>query len=296
MTNNYSYSVINGVQKIKSKAVLITTALTMAVSGGGLAAVSLSGIAHAASSSATKSTATQFTPSVVSGLTVDRTAPSGGYKSTSFGGRSNVLEMNIDSENRSTAERFYYTEGLQQAVNGQTSAKADLYVPSSWTTTPVRAGIWGVGNNTAGEITAYPIAEFANTDGYVGWRVFNDEQGGWVNFPAIPYTTNGWNTVGFTYNATTTKFDFTINGKSAGSSFATGSVNLSAVIFNSFNFGTGNPSYGVHWSNLVTSYSVTGDKDSCKDNGWDGLTLANGTTFKNQGACVSYFTSNKSKQ
>jgi hypothetical protein len=35
-------------------------------------------------------------------------------------------------------------------------------------------------------------------------------------------------------------------------------------------------------------YAVATDKDQCKDGGWQNVRRANGTTFKNQGDCVSY--------
>ncbi|MEO7364104.1 MAG: hypothetical protein ABIV43_01190 [Candidatus Saccharimonadales bacterium] len=292
-----NYSLAHGVQNIKSRTAVVVTALTMAVTGGGVAAVTQFGVAHAApsSSSATQSTTTAFTPSVVAGMTTDRTAPSGGYSSTSFGGRDNVLQMNVDGANRSTSGSFYYTEGLKQAVNGAVTAKADLYVNSDWIGTSVRAGLWGVGNDANGDISAYPIVEFttAGDGGYTGWRVFNDEVGGWTNLASIPYNTNSWNTVGFSYNPATTTFDFTINGVAGGSSVATGSVDLSSLIFNNYNYGPTSTNYTVNWSNLVTGQTVTADKDSCKNNGYASLSLSDGTTFKNQGSCVSYFASNK---
>jgi len=286
------------ITKLKSKIASLAAVVTLAVSGGGIATIALSGVAQAAAPNATQGSVTQFTPDVVNGMTVDRSAPSGGYSSTNFGGRSNVLEMNIDSSKRSTVDPFYYTEGLQQALTSATSAKADVYIPSSWLNgTKVRAGMWGVGNDSDGNILAYPIVEFTTSgdNGYVGWRTFNDDAGGWVNLPKIPYNTNGWNTVGFALNPTTTKFDFTINGKPAGSSFSTGSTNLSGLIFNSYNYGPDNANYSVHWSNLVTGPGkpVVADKDTCKDGGWSTLTMNNGATFKNQGDCVSYFASNK---
>src|SRR5262249_30917333 len=36
------------------------------------------------------------------------------------------------------------------------------------------------------------------------------------------------------------------------------------------------------------SFIVALDKDQCKDGGWQTLARADGTTFKNQGDCVSY--------
>lgn len=42
-----------------------------------------------------------------------------------------------------------------------------------------------------------------------------------------------------------------------------------------------------------TAFSVALTKDACKANGWKSLSRANGTSFKNQGACVSYVNTGK---
>jgi len=56
------------------------------------------------------------------------------------------------------------------------------------------------------------------------------------------------------------------------------------------------PGYGqvVRFDNTnvdgtVYTYDQPADKDQCKDGGWQDLTRADGSTFKNQGDCVSYF-------
>ena len=65
--------------------------------------------------------------------------------------------------------------------------------------------------------------------------------------------------------------------------------------------GTYNPGYDVE-TDLVDfngttynfePYQVATAKDDCKDGGWQGLTDANGNSFKNQGDCVSYVVSNR---
>jgi hypothetical protein len=62
------------------------------------------------------------------------------------------------------------------------------------------------------------------------------------------------------------------------------------------NVGTFNPSYDVE-TDLVSfngtrydfePYTVATNKDQCKDAGWQTARRANGTTFNNQGDCVSY--------
>ena len=65
------------------------------------------------------------------------------------------------------------------------------------------------------------------------------------------------------------------------------------------NIGTNNPSYefeadlfdfnGTTYN--LESYQVATDKDVCKNSGWQSLSAADGSSFKNQGACVSYIAS-----
>lgn len=183
----------------------------------------------------------------------DRTYPSGGVTVDNFGGRSNVLGMSVDTTNQSSGSSFYYTEGLKRNISGSTAVKADLYVDSSWTDN-VRAGIWGVGADLGGSISAYPIMEYTNAGvgGYIGWRSFDDQNGGWIQHPSVPVNVNGWNTVQIEYNSNTSAFDFVVNGVDAGSSVALGSVDLSAVILNQYNYGSTGSDYSVHWSNLAT--------------------------------------------
>ena len=70
----------------------------------------------------------------------------------------------------------------------------------------------------------------------------------------------------------------------------------STVVGFGVNVGSNNPSWDVE-ADFVnfngTKYDfemfvVATDKDQCKDGGWQTLSRANGTAFKNQGDCVSY--------
>jgi hypothetical protein len=44
----------------------------------------------------------------------------------------------------------------------------------------------------------------------------------------------------------------------------------------------------VNQTSSLNTYNFDPDKDACKDGGWQTMTRPNGTTFKNQGDCVSY--------
>ena len=39
----------------------------------------------------------------------------------------------------------------------------------------------------------------------------------------------------------------------------------------------------------IYTYDPPTDKDQCKDGGWQNLTRTDGSRFRNQGDCVSYF-------
>lgn len=293
------YTLARGVEKVKTKTAIVLSAIALVIGGGGGMSLALLGSAHAAPQKSTSiNTNNTSVPFVLSEWTTDRTAPSGGYDVEDFGGRTGTLRMGVDTSQQ-TQPSFYYYEGLQKNINGATAVGADLYVDSSWSTNKVRAGLWGVGQDASGNITAYPVVEYTTdgTAGYQGWRVFNDETGEWTQLPAVSVNENGWNTVHIVYNPATTVFDLYINGQSAGTSVATGSVSLSAVILDNYNYGSEGSNYDVHWSNLTVGQGqTTSDLNACKNGGWETATDLSGNSFKNQGACVSYLASNGKSQ
>ncbi len=223
----------------------------------------------------------------------DRAVPSGGSSSTTYVGRSDVLQLGIVGSARSTAGGFYYTEGLQkQLPSGVTAIQADLFLDRAWLTTDARAGLWGVGKDSTGAISAYPIVEFSTEGDYVGWRSWDGVNGGWTPLTNVPYDLGRWNKVELALNTTTHKFDVYINDAYVISSEADSSVSIGAVILNSYNFGTvGEVSqdYQVRWSNFAYGKTQTNttSKDSCKGSGWAAL------GFRNQGLCIQYVNTGK---
>lgn len=209
--------------------------------------------------------------------TADRLFPTGGVAVTSFDGRSNVLEMNVDATATPPSSTFYYYEGLKRDIDGATAVKADLYVDSNWPNAPTQAGIWGVGVDATDTVSAYPIVEYTtNNNGYTGWRAFDDFNGAWINFPGTPTNVDGWNTVEIVFNSDNTNFDLYVNETLVGSSVATGSTDLSDVILNNRNYYGDGESYTVRWSNLHTGV-VTEDTAAPVveiTNPADGATLA----------------------
>jgi hypothetical protein len=186
----------------------------------------------------------------------DRTFPSGGADTIAFGGRSNVLNINIDTANASTDPGFYRTEGLKKDVAANDSIRADLYVDSSWSTKDVRAGLWGTGQD-AGSVTAYPIVEFVTagiTGSYTGWRIYNTVDGSWTQLPDVAFNNDGWNTLETTLDATSGIFVYKINGVAVGTADSNGSSSIQTITLNSFNDGSNNvaENYAANWSNVQT--------------------------------------------
>ncbi len=247
-------------------------------------AIAMFASTFAATAVPTKYTEYPFTDSELTQWSVDRSLPSGGFSSVDdFEGRDDVLQMNIDAGAQNPVQ-FYKTEGLKREAQSADTVRADLYVDSTWSETEVRAGLWGVGEDESDVITAYPIVEYTTEGAYEGWRVFNDELGTWTNLSNAA-TKDGWNTLELKYNSGTTTFDVYINGDLAGSSVATGSTELDAVILNNFNYGLAGQDYSVNWSNFALGNYVK-SADDCKNGNF--ATLG----FKNQGSCVSFVKAN----
>ena len=209
----------------------------------------------------TNYTAVPFTPTeVTTNWAADRTEPSGGYRSVSFGDRDDVLELSIDNTAASATTGFYRTEGVKSSIAASDAVKADLYVASDWSAKPVRAGIWGVGRDSTNAISSYPIIEFTTIgDGgtYTGWRVYNVMTGDWIDQPTADYPYDSWNSVEISLNPTTNLYDYIINGTKVQSMLTGDTISLNEVIFNDFNSATtSSDNYDVHWSNFATgSYS-----------------------------------------
>jgi hypothetical protein len=255
-------------------------------SGGGLSLMAL-GSASAASQPV-QYTNVPFTTSELGNWFTDRQAPSGGFSSlANYAGRHNVLEMKIDSANQSTSA-FNQTEGLQRLVPSSVALKASLYVDGSWMNKKVRAGLWGVGNDSASAVSAYPIVEFTTdgADGFVGWRAWDGVDGGWTNLPNVKVKKNEWSKLEIVYNHATNKFDIYVNEKLAISNTGGDTVKFGAVILNNKNYGALGSNYSVHWSKF--GYGNIRTQEDCKKDGWRNMHDGDGKDFKNQGQCVSH--------
>lgn len=284
MTNTYHQSVTKDSTNRLLKAVM-TTAAAILLAVGATAQVG-------AASAPVSYTTTPFTVAEVATWAPDRTSPTGGYGSVSFGGRDNVLELKLN-HNLVSSNPFYQTEGLQKDIPDSDSIKADVYVDSTWAGKTVRAGLWGVGHDALDEISSYPVIEYS-TDTTNGWRYWRVNR--WVNLAGVAVNKGAWNSLAITHDSTTHKFVYSVNGAQVATSPDEGSNTIAAAIINSKNYGLAD--YAAHWSNFSYGNVVSefSDKDDCKGDGWKTALAYDGSSFKNQGDCVSYVASKGKSQ
>lgn len=187
--------------------------------------------------------------SLNTGWGVDRTAPSGGSTVESFNGRQ-TLAVKVDAPSNPPSS-FYQYEGIKKSVaNGTQTVKADLYIDSAWPAN-VRAGFWGVGYDSTGSISSYPIVEYNTATSATNWRIWDSAgAGGWRDV-TVPSATVGWNTIELAINKSDAlKTDVYVNGALIGASATDATKNLRTIILNNYNFG--NDDYTVRWSNIQT--------------------------------------------
>ena len=203
------------------------------------------------------------------GWNVDRYAPASFSDVGTYQGRSDVLGIGISTNDGYGSrpsgynDTFYDTQGESHPVSGGAgdTLSADLFVPRDWANPSLgarRTGMWGVMNKDAnGNVSGYPIIGFTNdgTDGFVGFRTWDDSGlGAWHDLAnAVNY--DGWNTLSILFTGSV--FKYSINGVLADTIAADPSAkNFSSVIMQAYNF-AGDPALGevvandytAHWSN-----------------------------------------------
>lgn len=189
-----------------------------------------------------------------------------------------ALQLKTDATNNS------YTDN-RITVNKPISEVTKLSYMSKTLTGPDYASAsFAVGIDTNGDLTPEKYYSF---EPY--WQ-----NGG--NADAAPVVANQWQTWDVTNGL------FWTDG-TAGPPFYTWAevvaANPGATVEGVYTYvGTSNPNYTVNVDNIVvndTTYNfqtkaktALTSKDQCKNDGWKSLTKADGSTFKNQGQCVSY--------
>ncbi|WP_300456651.1 PEP-CTERM sorting domain-containing protein [Desulfobacula sp.] len=168
---------------------------------------------------------------------VDREAPE------SFGIVGNELLMGID-ETKTTAG-FYSTQGMQKDIGQSTLLSIDMYIDSAWTDEGRYSGLWGVGYDTTGTLSSYPILEYAVTNG-VGGVQFWDGYSGWVVPPSNTFSTDAFNN--FKFIITAAGVENYINDVLVFTDNATDTIYMSSVILNAKNTGI---DYTARYDNLT---------------------------------------------
>lgn len=205
------------------------------------------------------------------GWTTDRYAPE------NFAISDGVLTQTIAGPNNNLNADFYGTQGKQHTLpGGTTSMSINLEIPSGWLTSSFEgkdtrwAGFWGVAKDSSGNISGYPIIEFAIRDGqagFYGWETEGD--GGWpqdafyhINTPGIYNLRIEMNGNG-TFSYFVDNEEFYTTGQPADPS-----VELSAVILqgysyqeNHVSFTAVTGSYTITWDNLTTTAAASVTKD-----------------------------------
>jgi len=194
-------------------------------------------------------------------------------------GTKNTLEEGICASNLQLlpTDPFFNTQGRKyDLVPNTTSLSINLYVPSSWSTTPGRfAGFWGTAENASGSIGQedYPIIEFqgptpstppaqgpgfypnGGVAGFYGWNnAANGGNGAWVYIGLPPgFQYNSWVTLTMT-QVTGTGYEYKVTDANSrrGVSIQTPfldptETSIVNVILEGYNYGN---SYNFFWNNL----------------------------------------------
>ena len=199
------------------------------------------------------------------GWTTDRDAPK------NFAISNGVLTQTIAGPNNDLDADYYATQGKQHILPvGTTSMSVDLKIPKSWLEPSSDdkdtrwAGFWGVAKDSSGDISGYPIIEFAIRDGQAGFYGWETEGGGeWPGVKEIDKagTYNlriEMNEDGtFSYFVNDEKFYTTTQPTDP-------SVELSAVILQGYSYQSSNTSftavdteYTITWDNFTTTAAAS---------------------------------------
>jgi hypothetical protein len=189
----------------------------------------------------------------------DRYAPATFASGATGGGRMGVLHHGLSvSDNAagrpgSFGSGFYDTQGRKYDIGlvGAVQRLAiELFVDAG-STAQVEAGMWGVGKNSGGSISSYPIlAYIQNTTNDTAGAGFYTWNGAAYQFVAAGGA-NAWNSLEIVLTVGT-GFETFLNGVSVFTLADVNTVSLDEVILNSKNFlsSSTDPVQNVYWDNF----------------------------------------------
>lgn len=213
--------------------------------------------------------------STVSGAYGEHSWTTDRYDPRNFAISNGVLTQTIAGPNDDLNADFYATQGKQHTLpDGTTSMSINLEIPSDWLTPLSKdkdtrwAGFWGVAKDSSGDISGYPIIEFAIRDGQAGFYGWETEgEGKWPVVKEIDKagTYNlriEMNEDGtFSYFVNDEKFYTTAQPSDP-------SVELSAVILQGYSYQSYNTSftavdkeYTITWDDLTTTAAASVTKN-----------------------------------
>ena len=206
--------------------------------------------------------------SVPTDWVTDRYAPHSFSNVGTFQGRSDVLGIEIHSDEASAnrgaqSSAYYNTQGSGHAVLGGSGSilSADLYISSSWETAAnghVRTDMWGVmddGINPGDPGTDYAIIGFTNYGGDARLRLWDGDTTGWQDL-TVAIAFDAWTSLAI--NLTDTSYEYLVNGVLVYSDTTIhGTTGFESVLMQAYNFG--DPAiedaivenYTAHWSNTA---------------------------------------------
>lgn len=203
------------------------------------------------------------------GWTTDRDAPK------NFAISNGVLTQTIAGPNNDLNADFYATQGKQHTLpDGTTSMSINLEIPSDWLTPSSEgkdtrwAGFWGVAKDSSGDISGYPIIEFAIRDGQAGFYGWETEgEGEWPVVKEIDKA--GTYNLRIEMNEDGT-FSYFVNDEKFYTTDQPSdpSVELSAVILQGYSYQPNNTSftavdkeYTITWDDLTTTAAASVTKN-----------------------------------
>ncbi len=145
---------------------------------------------------------------------------------------------------------FYNYQGMKLDTPlpdwGMQRHSIDLYVGSDWLDEDRNAGIWGVGYDAEGDISAYPILAYRNMEDLdAGFYSFDYYAGGWDLFYGLSEA-EAWYNLSFVLTRGV-GVEYFVDGNSLGVFEDPWTRQLETVILNAYNFGE---DYDVYWDNF----------------------------------------------